>query len=56
MYVSDQLHVPAALHPRKKTLVSIGYEAELASELVSRLRREEEFLPMTVIEPRPFRL
>jgi hypothetical protein len=42
MEVSGQLHALAALHPSKVTPVSIGYEAELASELVWRLRRGEK--------------
>jgi hypothetical protein len=33
MEVSDQLHVPSALSPRKDHLVLIGYEAGWAPEM-----------------------
>jgi hypothetical protein len=45
MEMSGQLHTPAALHPGKVPLFSIGYEAGWTPKLVSMLRWQEKYLP-----------
>jgi hypothetical protein len=42
MEVSDQLHVPVALPPRKESDVPIGYEVGWASEAVWTLWNTEK--------------
>jgi hypothetical protein len=49
MEVSGQLHVPAALTPRKKSPVAIGHQVGWAKKPVWALLRREEIPALPVI-------
>jgi len=52
MEVSDQSHVPAALHPRRELPVLIGWDVRLVPEPVWTRWRREKFLPLSGVEHR----